>query len=76
MYFFYKASFFYTKNNKFKAFNVCLIDSTKIKTFVIWKKEIQKIYKENGWSVNWTQDPCNSSQRLYHWAFQADIHSS
>lgn len=25
--------------------------------------------------MNWTQDPCNSSQEFYHWATKADIHS-
>ena len=35
-------------------------------------KEIQmKIY---GWTENQIQDPCITSQVLYHWAIQADIH--
>ena len=35
-------------------------------------EEIQmKIF---GWTGNRTQDPCITSQVLYHWAIQADIH--
>ena len=37
-------------------------------------KEIQmKIY---GWTGNQTWDPCITSQVLYHWAIQVDIHCS
>ena len=37
-------------------------------------KNIQmKIY---GWTGNQTQDPCITSQVLYHWAIQVDIHCS
>ena len=37
----------------------------------IYKETQVKIY---GWTGNQTRDPCITSQVLYHWAIQTDIH--
>lgn len=59
-------------------FNVLYAHSYFPITFsVVGKKEwAYKTLKTYGWTGNWTRNPCNSCQEIYHCATQADIHGT
>lgn len=60
------------------VFNVLYAHSYFPITFsVVGKKEwAYKTLKTYGWTGNWTRNPCNSCQEIYHCATQADIHGT